>query len=259
MNSRRQRHVPDIVVERLVLGELPEERRAQVRAWLTEAGEEARVEALVASNAEILRAHPPARVAAAIRDRAQRSRRGRAVAWWVGAPSLVLAAMVIVLFVGRAGPSPVQGELPEVRLKGLAPRLTVHRRVGERSESLTAGSEVRVADVLQIGYVAAGRRFGAVLSLDGRGAVMLHLPVQGPEAVPLQPSGEILLPQSYELDDAPDFERFFLITSDTPFELEPVLRAARALARDPARAREQALGLMVPLEETSMVLTKVNR
>lgn len=58
-----------------------------------------------------------------------------------------------------------------------------------------------------------------------------HLPVSGTTAVRLAASGVALLDAAYELDDAPRFERFCLVTSNRPFDVGVVLDAARTATR----------------------------
>jgi hypothetical protein len=92
--------------------------------------------------------------------------------------------------------------------------------------------------VVQIAYQAAGRRYGVVVSIDGRGRVTRHLPRTGDRAAPLRAGAPVPLPEAYRLDDAPGFERFFLVTSDAPFSVELVVRAAERLyGGDPDPAR----------------------
>jgi len=60
--------IPDVTLERFVLGELPEVRRAEVEARI--AGDDSlreTVEGIKKSNAEVLAAHPPAAAVEAIR------------------------------------------------------------------------------------------------------------------------------------------------------------------------------------------------
>jgi hypothetical protein len=53
-----------------------------------------------------------------------------------------------------------------------------------------------------------------VLSIDGRGAVTWHLPPEYPGPAARLGSGvETTLPWSFELDDAPGFERFVMIVA----------------------------------------------
>ena len=118
------------------------------------------------------------------------------------------------------------------RLKGLQPALALYRRTTAGSEALADGARARKGDVLRLGYRAAGRAYGAIVSIDGRGAVTRHLPAQGTHAVELQ-AGPVLLDESYELDDAPRFERFYLAVAEEPFEIAPLLEAVKRAAGTP--------------------------
>ncbi|MBN1838324.1 MAG: hypothetical protein JW820_20865, partial [Spirochaetales bacterium] len=108
----------------------------------------------------------------------------------------------------------------------------------------------------QLGYVAAARAYGVILSIDGRGVVTLHFPVGSTGAGELEREGESLLPFAYELDDAPGFERFFFVTGPEPFAVDSVLEAAERLAADPEQARQAPLILPGELEQVSMMLKK---
>ena len=117
-----------------------------------------------------------------------------------------------------------------VRLKGKdhpAPALALFRKTRDGSEPLRPGAKVRPGDVLRIGYRTAAPSFGAIVSVDGRGNVTRHWPVEGDRAARLE-SGEHLLPVAFELDAAPDFERFFLLLSERDFPLRPVLESLHA-------------------------------
>jgi hypothetical protein len=86
--------------------------------------------------------------------------------------------------------------------------------------------------------------------------VTVHFPSGAATAGGLEPKGETLLPFAYELDDAPGFERFFLVTSREPFPVEVVVGAAERLAAEPERARLAPLELPGKLEQSSIVLSK---
>jgi len=113
------------------------------------------------------------------------------------------------------------------RLKGFEPTLALFRRTEHGAEPLKPGTVVKPGDVVRIGYRTGGRAFGAILSVDGSGNVTRHWPTSGDVAVRLG-KGETLLPGAFELDAAPDYERFYLITSEKPFDLKPVLEALHA-------------------------------
>ena len=57
----------------------------------------------------------------------------------------------------------------------------------------------------------------------------------------LDASGEVTLASAYELDDAPSFERFFLVYGEEPFEVAAAAEAARRLAARPDEARRGRL------------------
>lgn len=245
--------VPDWLLERLAAGDLPAAEAESVRRRVeAEAGGPERLAALTASNAEILAAHPPAAMAHLIRtrvvaDAAKRAGRRRSLLL-MGVPLVACAAAVAAVFVlpparpGGSGQTVVLGPVGAADegeiLKGLDPRLRVYRKLGKKVERLADGAAARAGDELQLAYIAAGRRYGAVLSLDGAGRVTFHLPVDGAggTAVPLKAQGEVSLPASYQLDAAPRFERFLFVTADAPFSIERLPEVIRGDASPPAGA-----------------------
>ncbi|SEU00788.1 ActD-like protein [Stigmatella erecta] len=258
---------PDWLLERIALGELPPEELAAARARLAEEPDgAARLAALEEDTQRTLAQHPPGRVAREVEARAARASRPRplpeqAPRWrpWMPALALVpvLAAVFLMVRPGPAQPVTGPGEpLAEVtRVKGMKPQLGLHRLGAAGPEPLAEGARAAARDVVQVSYVAAGHRFGAILSLDGRGAVTLHAPEHGLESVPLAPSGTHVLPHAYELDDAPAFERFLFVVSDSPFSLEGIAASARALAASEG-ARTAPLPLPVGFQQVSFLLKK---
>jgi hypothetical protein len=66
----------------------------------------------------------------------------------------------------------------------------------------------------------------------------------------------ILLDSSYELDDAPSWERFYLVTGNDPFYVEPILRAARRVEIDRPVERPERLELPESLSQVVVTLEK---
>jgi len=95
-----------------------------------------------------------------------------------------------------------------------------------------------------------------ILSIDGRGAVTLHLPPSGDRAVPLAPGKMVLLDAAYELDEAPRVERFYFVTAREPFAAEPVVSAARRAAQGTV---PDALPLPPGLEQATFAIQKEAR
>jgi hypothetical protein len=234
-------------LERLAQGELDEEAaRALERQLGTEQMKE-RLASLATSNREILDRLPPATVAASIR---RRLRPGRARWLMVVLPLAMAGAAVAVL-----APRPQES----VRIKGASHLYAYRARAeGDRPARLAPGARVHPHDALQLAYTAGEARFGIVISVDGRGVVTQHLTAtDGGAAPPLATGGETNLPRSYELDDAPDYERFFFVTAVQPFGVDQVVTAARTLARSAREARQQPLSLPPDLAQESLLLEKV--
>lgn len=122
----------------------------------------------------------------------------------------------------------------DIRLKGFEAALALFRRTSSGAEPLKPGATVKPGDVVRIGYRTGGVAFGAIFSVDGNGNVTRHWPLTGDSAARLE-RGEALLPGAFELDDAPDFERFYLLTSDRSFDLKPLLASLHAAKAPAAR------------------------
>ena len=101
-------------------------------------------------------------------------------------------------------------------------------------------------------YHAAGRQYGAILSVDGYGSVTQHFPARGDRARALDTTGLVSLEFAYELDDAPRWERFYFVTSTTAFELPGVLAAAAGTVTTSG----DSLVLADGLEQFMLTLTK---
>ncbi|MCP3136757.1 ActD-like protein [Pyxidicoccus xibeiensis] len=259
---------PDWLLERIALGELPPEELAAARARLAEEPDgPSRLAALEADTHATLERLPPTRVVREVQARAARKDAPRplprlAPAWGL-VPLLAAVGLFVLVLPSESGRTGGDGTIPgdgaEVtRIKGLAPQLVVHRQAaGAGPERLTDGAPAAAGDVVQLAYIAAGRTHGVILSVDGHGAVTLHAPEagHGTQAAALAPSGTHSLPRAYELDDAPRFERFFFVAAEGPFDVEPILAAARALAEGPD-ARSAPLSLPEGLTQVSFTLEK---
>ena len=104
----------------------------------------------------------------------------------------------------------------------------VHQVAAAGHERLNAGSVAQAGDRLQLSVVGAAEQHAVVCSLDGNGQVTLHFPMDG-SSTKLTES-PFNLPNSYELDDAPGFERFVLITSSNPISVDAILGYVRGMS-----------------------------
>jgi len=110
-----------------------------------------------------------------------------------------------------------KGEISEA-----APGLEVWRKAGDGAEKLAPEATVSAGDIVQLRYIVPHSCYGALLSMDGRGVLTVHLSGNDGQAVPLTPGRPVALKTSYKLDDAPAFEAFYLITAQNNFNLESV-------------------------------------
>ena len=244
------RNVPDLVLERYRLNELPETSARAVEHMLAaDPALRARLEALDRSDADIRARYAPL---ISVHDKRAPSR--RLVLSALAAATLGATALLVFAALPRTAQSPGDAD----RIKGTLasrPALAIYRRTSSGSERLADGDVVRAGDLLRVGYTSAGRAYGVILSIDGRGVLTMHLPPSGGESVSLtQAGGPTLLDRSYELDDAPKVERFYFITGARPFQVGPILAAARA-----ARSAPDALPLPPGLEQVTFAIQKEAR
>ncbi|MBI5070112.1 MAG: hypothetical protein HZB56_17895 [Deltaproteobacteria bacterium] len=222
--TSRSAPVSDRTLELLDLGELDGPERADLEARLaSDAGLAARLDALRASNREILASHPPAAVAAEIRRRAAAAApaparpRGRLLL--LAAPALA-GAVALALWVRPGG--------DEERIKGAVPQLLAMTVRQGRPERLVDGAAVGPGEAVQLAYLAAGRVHGVIVSVDARASVTLHWPEEPGQPARLEPGGPVALPHAFQLDAEPGFERFVLVAASRPVDVARVMEAARA-------------------------------
>jgi hypothetical protein len=235
---KTQPPVRQFLVEELAAGWIPDERRSELLGRLADEGGGAdRLAEIARSNEEILDRYPPRLITAQIEQRYRESHRSSRSSLRFVLPALATAAAaaVLVWIILPGGtrhsvdPAKVSAVAEEHILVKGAPQLVIHRLQGARVERLRPGQTVAAGDLLQLEYNAAEARYGVVFSVDGRGSVALHYPSSAGEPTELSPGGARALPFSYELDDAPGFERFFLVWSNSPIPVDAVLAAANGL------------------------------
>ena len=119
---------------------------------------------------------------------------------------------------------------PTERVKGNAPaakvtdpQIKLYRQKGHEIQALNDGDFARSGDVIQITYNAGADEFGVIFSVDGNGNITRHFPENSWQAAHLeQNNDETPLDFSYELDNAPDFECFIMVTSKKQFSLDDI-------------------------------------
>lgn len=192
------------------------------------------------SNEKILKEYPPEIMGKRIKDKIDNSNtitRGnfnyRKVYIPLSAAAVFLLFFTLLPFTG--GNEILQSSTEEsaevIRLKGLSPSISIYRGNGNEAEQLHNNSLVRERDLLQISYDSAGAKYGVIFSIDGRGTVTLHYPDNVYSDTRLEYGGKVYLPYSYELDDAPFFERFFFVTSEHDIDAGEIMEKAGRIAK----------------------------
>ena len=268
----RKAPISDLKLELLALGALsPQEARAVQDALESDPEARARLERLQSDDA-ILREFTPDDVAAevarrvALHELAAPARPpwyerllGPQLGWAVAFAACVLAASLWFQLDQDTAPGvapPINDD--GVRVKG-SPTLLIHKvDAAGVTTRLDAGGAVAEGDRLQLSVTRATGLHAVVVSLDGRGQVTLHFPQGGGDgAIRAEGGAPFSLPHSYELDDAPHFERFILITAPAPLDAAAVLDRTRRLAADPLKRELAPIpGLPARSHQASFLLKK---
>ena len=144
------------------------------------------------------------------------------------AAAVLLAAIIIPA--GLKNSKVAATQAPTERVKGNAPAATsrepqikLYRQKGLEIQALNDGDFARSGDVIQITYNAGESEYGVIFSVDGNGNITRHFPENTWNAAKLEHrADETPLDFSYELDNAPDFECFVMVTSKKQFTLNDI-------------------------------------
>lgn len=200
----------------------------------------------------------PRGAAANTRVRAPRTK------WWLAGPSLAVAGLcVLFLLPGQREKIHQEISSPEkTRIKGASPRIRIHQKRNKEAKLIQPGTKLGKGDIIQLSYIADPHHQGVIISLDGQRAVTSHFPDQPNGGLDLAPHRFTPLSRSYELDDAPHFERFIFVFAKKgqapPLSAKAVLRAAQDLAEAGSidAMQTQALTLPASWKQFSFVIRK---
>lgn len=212
--------IPDIFIEQYSLGELDKTKETEI---LSDGSVLERVERIEDSNRRILDKYPSLAAASRLK-----SREKRRIVPFVVQRILPAAAVFAVLLIGgiRIFLPAAESDGTGIRFKGTRPEMRIYRQADGRTDLLSNNSGVDNYDLIQLSYIAGGMPYGAIISIDGNGTVTLHYPPNRSDSARLEQGGEMVLPYSYELDDAPAYEKFYFITSEREFQAGEILDMA---------------------------------
>jgi hypothetical protein len=243
------------IIERVHLGEATAAERERV---LADPEARAILESLPAQDRAFLAAWPAERIVPQIEAKVRIARAREAQATNRSPNGLLFLAPVlagilaILVVVAQPGEAP-DTLLEETTAKGLAPSLKLYLPSADGPIPLAADATLHAGDVIQVGWQAGDATHGVIVSIDGGGSVTLHFP-QRPGDPTVLPTGEQHTDHAFQLDDAPAYERFFLVTGQEPIDTATVVTAAETLARGDARTGD--LPLDASLRQTSQLVRK---
>lgn len=224
------KQISDFKLERYLLGELPEVEMAALRK--REAEDElfaARVKMMREEGERFLAENP----FSALEDKLENDQRSVERSLWLRVAAVLVVAFgifsVVVLnrqtdIVNDASATSgmdvaMAGVDNGTRIKGMTAGLEVWKKMGDSAVQMVNLGEAREGDEIQLRYRVPQKCFGMLFSMDGNGTVTMHMG-EGNRAVELEPGKMTTLPFAYKLDNAPKFEKFFLLTSGEMFEFD---------------------------------------
>ena len=175
-----------------------------------------------------------------------------------GAPVLT-AALILLLFMVllREGNPPGQNRIKgEEALDFTKTQILIYRQNRDQVELLNNGDKARSGDLIQLGYIPAGKTYGVIFSIDGNAVVTLHYPERSDGSTFLNQEKKNLLASSYELDNAPDFERFFFVTAEKEIDVQKIIFQAEELAGSSQLSKTRDLDLPESYQQFSILLKK---
>lgn len=224
------KQISDFKLERYLLGELPEVEMAALRK--REAEDElfaARVKMMREEGERFLAENP----FSALEDKLENDQRSVERSLWLRVAAVLVVAFGIfsVVVLNRqtdivndtSAASGMDVAMADVdngtRIKGMTAGLEVWKKMGDSAVQMVNLGEAREGDEIQLRYRVPQKCFGMLFSMDGNGTVTMHMG-EGNRAVELEPGKMTTLPFAYKLDNAPKFEKFFLLTSGEMFEFD---------------------------------------
>ena len=224
--------ISDFKLERYLLGELPEkEMRDFQERELSDEIFAARVREMREQGKRFV-AENPFEALEAKMDAADEAADGNVISglWLKVAAALVIALGVFSMVVLNRNVETYSGENATMevamanvddgtRIKGMSASLEVWKKTGDSAVQMVNLGDASEGDEIQLRYRVPQKCFGMLFSMDGNGTVTMHMG-DGNNAIELEPGKMTTLPFAYKLDNAPKFEKFFLLTSQNSFAID---------------------------------------
>jgi hypothetical protein len=253
-----KRRIPDILLERYVLNELPAKRMKEMDTMVSADPDlRARVNVLIQSNAEFINDNPYERFENIIMNKKNmKTNRTKHSRIKILIPTFALSLSLITVCIINFFPDYFNGIDTTTVVKGNENALFIYKKIDSNVVQLSNGGKARTGDLLQLAYQIIKNNYCIIFSIDGRGRITYHYPVDPSAPAKIDSHKKTLLTESYELDDAPDFERFFIISSADQFDAAPVIRSIERLASIKDLAKYSNIQLDPALNVYSLLINK---
>ena len=271
--------IPGWLLERYLLGELPKSKLKKIRIQLKENPNlREEIERLEKSDKNTLEKYSPTSIVPEIMSRYNKEKNSekninratpiffKRVLYFsqVFVSALVIFFIGLQIYKGNLSPSKNIEFVKGTRVKGLqnlhanmkTTHLIIHRKTNSNIELLENGVKAKAGDLLQLAYVAAKESHGVIFSIDGNCTVTLHFPDKKNGSTALKQRKKVFLASAYELDDAPEFERFFFITSNSEIDVEQIIKSADALAKNPGSLKNGTIELKKAQNQYTILIKK---
>lgn len=244
----------NLKIEQLILGELSP---LEEKELLKDPAVAARAQELKESNKEFFSKFNIKELAAETEKRAEEDIEKKIITFPLNKVAGFAAAAACFLVLYTAIPTFRDANPfsePEIiKLKG-STELSIYKKQQDETVSLKNKSHVQENDLLQITYKSM-KRYGAIFSVDGWDKVTFHYPESLYDSTELDMGKIISLKSSYQLDNAPDFEKFYFITSDEPFDLDYIKEQADEIKVNQGKISQELI-LSDDFTITSVLLLK---
>ncbi|WP_163437551.1 hypothetical protein [Fibrobacter succinogenes] len=227
--------ISDFNLERYLLGELSEkEMRELQERELSDEIFAARVAEMRLQGKRFLVENPFAdleeRIEAAEAAGNSAEKAGQNILWLKVAAALVIALGIFSVVVLNRDVATYDNNVASMevamadvddgtRIKGMQASLEVWKKTGDSAVQMVNLGDAHEGDEIQLRYRVPQKCFGMLFSMDGNGTITMHMG-EGNKAIELEPGKMTTLPFAYKLDNAPKFEKFFLLTSQNAFEID---------------------------------------
>ena len=216
-----QAHLSADVLDRLVLGALPEADRTGAESHLSGCTRCSGDLATLRADMQHFTQFVMPRTQEPVRARLEQGRSWNLGRMLAPAFGLLAAGTLAIVIVNPR----VTGTRPPARYEGVkgGPILSVYALAqgAQQPAELPKKGQLAAGDKIRFVAEPSGYEYLLIASIDGQGAVEAYYPPQGKRSAPLEP-GKQALPGAIELDAAPGTERIYAFFSHAPLDLSSV-------------------------------------